>query len=93
MDELLGKEKLTYAEKGQLEELQQITEELRIQKDLAEKEESRTQKEVASDALLFSKSNLASTIFQMKQLMSIRAMQMQLEIMPFWYLMRTIYLQ
>lgn len=50
MDKLLGKEKLTYAEKGQLEELQQITEELRIQKDLAEKEESRTQKEVASDA-------------------------------------------
>lgn len=50
IDELLGKEKLTYAEKGQLEELQQITEELRIQKDLAEKEESRTQKEVASDA-------------------------------------------
>ena len=50
MDELLGKEKLTYAEKGQLEELQQITEELRIQKDLAKKEESRTQKEVASDA-------------------------------------------
>lgn len=50
MDELLGKEKLTYAEKGQLEELQQITEELRIQKNLAEKEESRTQKEVASDA-------------------------------------------
>lgn len=50
MDDLLGKEKLTYAEKGQLEELQQITEELRIQKDLAEKEENRTQKEVASDA-------------------------------------------
>lgn len=50
MDELLGKEKLTYAEKEQLEELQQITEESRIQKDLAEKEESRTQKEVASDA-------------------------------------------
>lgn len=50
MDELLRKEKLTYAEKGQLEELQQITEELRIQKDLAEKEEGRTQKEVASDA-------------------------------------------
>lgn len=50
MDELLDKEKHTYAEKGQLEELQQTTEELRIQKDLAEKEESRTQKEVASDA-------------------------------------------
>ena len=50
MDELLAKEKLTYAEKGQLEELQAITRELRIQKDLAEKEERRTKKEVATDA-------------------------------------------
>lgn len=50
MDDLLGKEKLTYAEKGQLEELQKITQELRIQKDLAEKEEGRTQKDVATDA-------------------------------------------
>ena len=50
MDELLAKEKLTYAEKGQLEELQAITQELRIQKDLAEKEEGRTKKEVATDA-------------------------------------------
>lgn len=38
MDDLLAKEKLTYAEQGQLEELQAITKELRIQKDLAEKE-------------------------------------------------------
>ena len=50
MDDLLAKEKLTYAEQGQLEELQAITKELRIQKDLAEKEERRTQKEVAKDA-------------------------------------------
>ena len=50
MDELLAKEKLTYAEKGQLEELQAITQEFRIQKDLAEKEEGRTKKEVATDA-------------------------------------------
>lgn len=56
MDDLLAKEKLTYAEQGQLEELQAITRELRIQKDLAEKEEGRTQKEVAKDASdLFSK--------------------------------------
>ena len=46
----MAKEKLTYAEQGQLEELQAITKELRIQKDLAEKEEGRTQKEVAKDA-------------------------------------------
>lgn len=50
MDELLAKEKLTYAEKGQLEELQAITKELRIQKDLAEKEEDRTEKQLAKDA-------------------------------------------
>ena len=50
MNELLAKEKLTYAEKGQLEELQAITRELRIQKDLAEKEEDRTEKQLAKDA-------------------------------------------
>lgn len=50
MDDLLKKDKLTYAEKGQLEELQAITQELRIQKDLAEEEEGRTKKEVATDA-------------------------------------------
>lgn len=50
IDDLLKKEKLTYAEKGQLEELQAITQELRIQKDLAEKEEGRTKKEVATNA-------------------------------------------
>ncbi|MCI8281247.1 MAG: hypothetical protein HFI76_06045 [Lachnospiraceae bacterium] len=50
MNDLLTKENLTYAEQGQLEELQAITRELRIQKDLAEKEEGRAQKEVAKDA-------------------------------------------
>lgn len=50
IDKLLDKEKLTYAEKGQLEELQAITRELRIQKDLAEKEEDRTEKQLAKDA-------------------------------------------
>ncbi len=50
MDDLLAKEKLTYAEQGQLEKLQAITRELRIQKDLSEKEEGRTQKKVAKDA-------------------------------------------
>ncbi len=50
MDDLLAKGNLTYAEKGQLEKLQAITKELRIQKDLAEKEEESTQKEVAKDA-------------------------------------------
>lgn len=50
MDDLLAKEKLAYAEQGQLEELQAITRELRIQKDLAEKEEGRIQKVVAKDA-------------------------------------------
>lgn len=56
MDALLAKEKLTYAEKGQLEKLQAITKELRIQKDLAEKEKDRTEKQLAKDAVdLFDK--------------------------------------
>lgn len=50
MNNLLAKKKLTYVEQGQLEELQKITEELRIQKDLAEKDEGRTKKQVAEDA-------------------------------------------
>ena len=50
MDDLLAKEKLTYAEKGQLEELKQITAELRIQKDLNEKNVDKTKREAAVDA-------------------------------------------
>ncbi len=50
MDDLLAKEKLTYTEQGQLETLQAITKELRIQKDLSEKETAKSQREVAQDA-------------------------------------------
>lgn len=50
MDDLLAKEKLTYAEKGQLEELKQITDELRIQKDLNKKNVDKTKREAAVDA-------------------------------------------
>ncbi len=50
IDDLLVKDKLTYAENGQLAELQAITKELRIQKDLTEKEEDRTEKQLAKDA-------------------------------------------
>lgn len=56
IDDLLGKEKITYAEQGQLDKLQAITKELRIQKDLAKKEEERTQKKAAKEAsILFNK--------------------------------------
>lgn len=50
MDGLLKKDKLTYAEKGQLKELEKITEQLRIQKDLAEKDEEKEKKESAYEA-------------------------------------------
>lgn len=50
MDDLLKKDKLTYAEKGQLKELEKITEQLRIQKDLAEKDEEKEKKESAYEA-------------------------------------------
>lgn len=44
MDELLSKDKLTYAEKGELEELQAITNELLIQQDIEEKRVARASK-------------------------------------------------
>lgn len=50
MDDLLKKDKLTYAEKGQLKELEKITEQLQIQKDLAEKDEEKEKKESAYEA-------------------------------------------
>ena len=50
MDELLKKDALTYAEKGQLEELQKITQELRIQKDLAEKDVASSRENAAIEA-------------------------------------------
>lgn len=50
MSELLSKDKLTFVEKGQLEELREINAELRIQKDLKEKTVDKAQKDAAIDA-------------------------------------------
>ena len=47
IDELLAKDKLTYAEKGQLEELQAITKELLLQQDIEEKRADKASKDVA----------------------------------------------
>ena len=51
LDELSAKDKLTYAEKGELENLKEITEELRIQADIKERELAREQKESANKAV------------------------------------------
>ena len=51
LDELLSKDKLTYAEKGQLEELQAITQELLFQKDIEEKRAKNAEKEVAEKTI------------------------------------------
>lgn len=51
MDELLSKDKLTYAEKGELEELQAITKELEVQQRLKKKEEQRNAKQVIDKTL------------------------------------------
>lgn len=48
MGELLAKDKLTYAEKGQLEELQAITKELMLQQDIEQRRADKASKEVAS---------------------------------------------
>lgn len=50
MNDLLAKDKLTYAEQGQLEELQQITKELQIQKDIADRKEVQSQKDLAVES-------------------------------------------
>lgn len=47
MDELLAKDKLTYAEKGQLEELQAITKELLLQQDIEQRRVDNASKDVA----------------------------------------------
>lgn len=51
LDELLAKDKLTYAEKGQLEELQAITQELLLQQDIEEKRADKASKEAADKAV------------------------------------------
>lgn len=47
IDELLAKDKLTYAEEGQLEELQEITKELMVQQGILEAQEKESAKEAA----------------------------------------------
>lgn len=51
IDELLAKDKLTYAEKGQLEELQAITQELLLQQDIEERRAANASKEAADKAV------------------------------------------
>lgn len=51
IEELQLKDKLTYAEKGQLEELQKITEELLIQQDIEERRAERASKEAANKTI------------------------------------------
>ncbi|MDE6364072.1 MAG: hypothetical protein K2L86_07380, partial [Lachnospiraceae bacterium] len=48
IDELLAKDKLTYAEKGQLEELQAITKELLLQQDIEQRRVDNTSKDLAA---------------------------------------------
>lgn len=52
MDELLSKDKLTYAEKGQLKNLKDITKELSIQQDIEQRQAERTSKEAADKAVI-----------------------------------------
>lgn len=51
LDELLAKDKLTYAEQGQLEELQAITKELMLQQDIEERRADKASKEAANKAV------------------------------------------
>lgn len=51
MDELLSKDKLTYAEKGQLEELQAITQELLLQQDIEQRRADKASKDVAEKTI------------------------------------------
>lgn len=51
IDELLSKDKLTYAEKGELEELQEITKELLLQQDIEERRMASASKEAAGKTL------------------------------------------
>lgn len=51
IDELLAKDKLTYTEKGELEELQKITKELLLQQDIEERRVDKASKEAADKAI------------------------------------------
>ena len=51
IEELLSKDKLTYVEKGQLEELQAVTQELLLQQDIEERRAANASKEAADDTV------------------------------------------
>ena len=51
LNSLLAKDKLTYAEKGQLKELQAITRELRLQRDIEQSKADAASKEAADKAM------------------------------------------
>lgn len=62
MNDLLAKDKLTYAEQGQLEELQQITKELQIQKDIADRKEVQSQKDLAVESAILVNKQYSETV-------------------------------
>ena len=51
LDDLLAKDKLTYAQQGQLEELKAITKELLLQQDIEERRADKASKEAAEKAI------------------------------------------
>lgn len=66
MDELLAKDKLTYAEKGQLEELQAITKELMLQQDIEQRRADKASKDVAAKTVDAYEKHMANMMFPEK---------------------------
>lgn len=62
MDELLGKEHLTFVEEAELQKLKDATEQLLIQQDLAEREENKAARQAAEDTVSAYKKNFKNEI-------------------------------
>lgn len=62
MDELLGKEHLTFVEEAELQRLKDATEQLLIQQDLAEREENKAARKAAEDTVSAYKKNFKNEI-------------------------------
>lgn len=62
MDELLGKEHLTFVEEAELQRLKDATEQLLIQQDLAEREENKAARQAAEDTVSAYKKNFKNEI-------------------------------
>lgn len=62
MDELLGKEHLTFVEDAELQKLKDATEQLLIQQDLAEREENKAARQAAEDTVSAYKKNFKNEI-------------------------------